>query len=424
MKTNIHLDEEELKKIEKIKSLLEIPPKKREDKTCLELMNLTKDLKVFENIARSIEHQNICSSITLVTCKPNDIVIRQGDQGDCLYYILHGLVSIQLSIQIDTGIQDKNQIVNVEKNIGELRDGEIFGELALLYNIPRTASVIALTDTSLIKIDKMPFTKYLKNVFEGQLQDQIEFLQICPIFNKMPKELLIKLGIRSVIKKFATGQIILKNDTKSDSIFVIRRGTVKVIKEILFIKNENKIRKKRLRRNRSQILDYEDYTNRQQLENEKVLELLALGPSEEDMREDNFIKKSITLEILKIGDIFPSYYSSNELYLDVQFESDNPCELIELDISHIKEIIPETFEFIKKYSKPYPSEEFLRRFHYYNESWLKYKKDLKYSILADSLNKNTVKKNDMRTKIYKKKDIIGLKLPLIFSPKNQNMKFK
>lgn len=113
-----------------------------------------------------------------------------------------------------------------------------------------------------------------------------------------------------------------------------------------------------MRRNRSQILDYEDYTNRQQLENEKVLELLALGPSEEDMREDNFIKKSITLEILKIGDIFPSYYSSNELYLDVQFESDNPCELIELDISHIKEIIPETFEFIKKYSKPYPSEEF------------------------------------------------------------------
>jgi len=424
MKTNTHLDEEELKKIEKIKSLLEIPPKKREDKTCLELMNLTKDLKVFENIARSIEHQNICSSITLVTCKPNEVVIKQGDQGDCLYYILHGLVSIQLSIQIDTGIQDKNQIVIVEKNIGELRDGEIFGEIALLYNIPRTASIIALTDTSLIKIDKMPFNKYLKNVFEGQLQDQIEFLKICPIFNKMPKELLIKLGIRSVMKKFATGQIILKNDTKSDSIFVIRRGTVKVIKEILFIKNENKIRKKRMRRNRSQILDYEDYTNRQQLENEKVLELLALGPSEEDMREDNYIKKSITLEILKIGDIFPSYYSSNELYLDVQFESDNPCELIELDISHIKEIIPETFEFIKKYSKPYPSEEFLRRFHYYNESWLRYKKDLKYNILADSLNKNTVRKNDMRTKIYKKKDIIGLKLPLIFRSKNKNMKFK
>ena len=423
MKTNIHLDPEEEEKIEKIKSLLEIPPKKREDKTCLELMNLTKNLKIFENIARSIEHQNICGTLTLANFKPNDIIIKQGDIGDCLYYILHGLVSIQLSIQIDTGIQDKNQIVNVEKNIGELKDGDVFGDLALLYNIPRTTSIIALTDTSLIKIDKTPFNRYLKNLFEGQLQDQIEFLQICPIFNKFSKDLIIKLGIRAVIKKFATGQIILKSDSKCDSIFVIRRGTVKVMKEIYFIKNENKI-KKRMKRNNSQIMDFNDYTNRQQIEHEKFLEILALGPNDEDFREDNYIKKNITLEILKIGDIFPAYYASNELYLDVQFESDNPCELIELDISNIKEIIPETFNFIKKYSKPYPTEQFMRRYHYFNESWLKYKTNVKRNIMADALNKKAKVKNNLRTKLYKKKDIIGLKLPLVFSLKNQNMKFK
>ena len=424
MKTNTHLDTEEEEKIEKIKALLEIPPKKREDKICLELMNLTKNLKIFENIARSIEHQNICGTITLSNYKPNEVIIKQGDKGDCLYYILHGLVSIQLSIQIDTGIKDRNQIVNVEKNIGELRDGEIFGELALLYNIPRTASIISLTDTSLIKIDKNPFNKYLKNLFEGQLQDQIEFLQICPIFKNLKKDLIIKLGIRSVVKKFATGQVILKNDSKCDSIYVIRRGTVKVIKEIKFIKDETKLRQKRMKRNRSQILDYNDFNNRQQMEKEKLLELLSLGPSEEDIREENYINKNITLEIIKIGDIFPSYYSSNELYLDIQFESDNPCELIEIDISNIKEIVPETFEFIKKYSKPYPSEEFMRRFHYYNESWLKYKKDVKNSIMAEALNKKTMLKNDMRTKIYKKKDLNRVKLPLIFNGKNQNMKFK
>ncbi len=414
MKTNTHLDAEEKEKIEKIKDLLEIPPKKREDKTCLELMNLTKNLKIFENIARSIEHQNICGTITLSNYKPNEIIIKQGDIGDCLYYILHGLVAIQLSIQIDTGIQDKNQIVNVEKNIGELKDGEIFGELALLYNIPRTATIIALTETSLIKIDKIPFNKYLKNLFEGQLLDQIEFLQICPIFNKLPKDLIIKLGIRTNIKKYATGQIILKNDSKCDSIFVIIRGTVKVVKEIKFVKNETKIRQKRMKKTRSQIIDFNDYNNREQIEKERILELLSHGPSDEDLKEENYVNKSITLEILKIGDIFPSYYSSNELYLDVQFESDNPCELIELDISHIKEIIPETFEFIKKYSKPYPNEEFLRRFHYYNESWMKFKKNVKYNIMADALNKKSVKINNMRNKIYKKKDGCELKLPLIF----------
>ena len=424
MKTNTHLDIEEEEKIKKIKNLLEIPPKKREDKICLELMKLTKNLKIFENIARSIEHQNICGTITLVNFKPNETIIKQGEVGDCLYYILHGLVSIQLSIQIDTGIQDKNQIVNVEKNIGELKDGDIFGELALLYDIPRTATIISLTETSLIKIDKNPFNKYLKNLFEGQLEDQIEFLHICPIFNKLSKDLIIKLGIRSNIKKYATGQVILKNDSKCDSIFVIRRGTVKVIKEITFIKDESKIKQKRMKRNRSQIIDFNNYNNRQQIERERILEILSHGPSEQDIKEDNYINKNITLEILKIGDIFPPYYSSNELYLDVQFESDNPCELIELDISNIKEIIPETFEFIKKYSKPYPNEDFLRRFHYYNESWLKYKKNVKCNIMADSLNKKSVKINNMRSKIYKNKDVIGLKLPLIFRFKNNNMKFK
>ena len=424
MKSNKHLDEEETELYEKIKSLLEIEPSKREDKTCTELMNLTKNLKIFENISRSIEHQNICSTLKLETYKPNQVIIKQGEKGECLYHILHGLVSVQLNIQIDTGIQDKSQVVNVLKNICELSDGDFFGEVALIYNIPRTATITALTETSLIRIDKHPFNRYLKHLFEGQLEDQIEFMQLCPIFNGMPKELLIKLGIRANIKKFATGQIILKTDSKCDSIYIIRRGTVKVTKEINFIKNEAKVKKRSLKRNLSEILDFEKYRNYKIMQKEKMKEILSFGPSEQDMKEDNYERKQITLEILKIGDIFPSYYACNELYLDVQFESDNPCELIEIDTGNIKEIIPDTYEFIKKYSRPYPDEKFLRRFHYYNESWLKFKQDVKCKILADALNRKSIKKNNMRMKIYKNKDLKNVELPMIFNFKSQSMKFK
>jgi len=45
MKSNKYLDNEEIELYEKIKALLEIPPLKRDDKTCLELMNLTKKFK-------------------------------------------------------------------------------------------------------------------------------------------------------------------------------------------------------------------------------------------------------------------------------------------------------------------------------------------------------------------------------------------
>ena len=424
MKTNRHLDDEEEEMIERIKFLLEIPPAKRQDKTCLELMNLTKNIKLFENISRSIEHQNICGCIVLEKYQPNQVIFRQGEKGDCLYHILHGLVAVQLNIQIDTGIQDKSQVVNVVKNVSELTDGDFFGEISLIYNIPRTATIIALTETSLIRLDKNPFNRYLKHLFEGQLEDQIEFMQLCPIFKDLPKDLIIKLGIRANSKKFATGQLILKNDSKCDSIYLIRRGTVKVSKDIKFIKDALKVKKRKLKKNLSEILDFEKYRNYKIMEKEKMKEILSFGPSEQDLKENNYVNKKITLEILKIGDIFPSYYACNELYLDVEFESDNPCELIEIDINNIKEIVPETYEYIKKYSKPYPDETFLRRFHFYNQSWLNFKKDVKLTILADALNKKSLNRNNMRMKLYKNKDLENNELPVIFNVKSQKMKFK
>ena len=425
MKSNQHLDNKEIEIYEKIKALLEIPPSKREDKTCLELMELTKNMKIFEHISRSIEHQNICKTLILETYKPNEVIMKQGDKGECLYYVLHGIVTVQLSIQIDTGIKDKSQVVSVKKNIGELTDGNYFGEISLIYNLPRTSTVTAVTDTSLIRIDRNPFNRYLKHLFEGQLEDLIEFMELCPIFRDMPKDLLIHLAIRSNVKKFATGQIILKPESKCDNIYLIRRGTVKVTKEIKFIKNEKKIiKKKQLRKNKSQILSLEEYKNQKELERQKMNEILSFGPSDQDLIEHNYVNKQITLEILKIGDIFPSYYACNEIYLDVQFESDNPCELIEVDIGNIKEIMPETYEFIKKYSRPYPNEQFLRRFHYINESWMKFKRDVKFKIMADSLNVKSLKKNNMRMKIYSNKDLNDRKLPLIFNLNSQRMKFK
>jgi CRP-like cAMP-binding protein len=422
-----YLDPIQAQKIERIKELLKVPCEERTEKMCLELMSFTKDFKLFENISMSIEHQNVCSTMTLNNFKPNEVIVKQGDPGDSFFYILHGTVNIRLASQIDTGIKEEGdsspRIVTIEKNVGVLKDGQTFGELALLYGTPRSASIVAVTNSSLIKIDKEPFDKYVKNIFENQLQDQIEFLKICPIFQKINKDELIKLGVRTEIKKFSTGQTILESNNKVDKIYIIRRGGAKVTREIKFIKNDRKLRKERSKKLTSkQFTDFEDLNNRQQIENDKMIELLSAGPSEEDIKSGNYISKEITLETLKIGDIFPSYYAINSLYLDVRFEADTPCEFIAIKLSDIQEIVPDTYDFIKKYAKPYPGEEFLRKFYYYNDAWNKYKNALKYNILADSINKKSISKNDMRTKIYQRKDLNSFKLPSIFGAKNMNFK--
>ena len=92
----------------------------------------TRKISLFESIAMSVEHQNICSTMTLKTFKPNEVIVKQGDPGDYFFYILHGTVNVRLATQIDTGIKesdDMNQrIVTIEKNIGVLKDGQTFEE--------------------------------------------------------------------------------------------------------------------------------------------------------------------------------------------------------------------------------------------------------------------------------------------------------
>ena len=123
----------------------------------------------------------------------------------------------------------------IEKNVGVLKDGQTFGELSLIYGIFRPASIVAVTNSCLIKINKVPFDKYVKNIFENQLQDQIEFLKLCPVFQKIDKDSLIKLGVRAEFKRFATGKGITETNIKCDIIYIILMGVVKVTENIKFI---------------------------------------------------------------------------------------------------------------------------------------------------------------------------------------------
>ena len=63
--------------------------------------------------------------------------------------------------------------------------------------------------------------------------------------------------------------------------------------------------RKKLRKNQPKKKNfYEDLNSKTQIENDIILEKMSLGPSEEDIENDNYINKDLTLETLKIGQIF------------------------------------------------------------------------------------------------------------------------
>ncbi|MCK5506698.1 MAG: Crp/Fnr family transcriptional regulator [Thermodesulfovibrionia bacterium] len=82
----------------------------------------------------------------------NTMIISEGDQSDSLYIILSGKVKIFLSDE-----EGKEVTLNVQ---GE---NEYFGELALLDNSPRSASVVTVEQARLIVISKTAFEECMEN---------------------------------------------------------------------------------------------------------------------------------------------------------------------------------------------------------------------------------------------------------------------
>lgn len=81
---------------------------------------------------------------------PGRAVVREGDQGKRFYVVLSGLFAVS---QEDIGPRRV------------LRPGDYFGEVALAMQVPRTASVRALTPAVVASCDQAVFDEVLRPLF-------------------------------------------------------------------------------------------------------------------------------------------------------------------------------------------------------------------------------------------------------------------
>jgi NADH dehydrogenase FAD-containing subunit len=77
--------------------------------------------------------------------EPGDVIVRQGDQGDCAYLINRGEVEVL------------RQEGDHQQPVAKLKSGECFGEIALLAGVPRTATVRCLTPVDVLVLPRDEF---------------------------------------------------------------------------------------------------------------------------------------------------------------------------------------------------------------------------------------------------------------------------
>ncbi|MDP6268130.1 MAG: cyclic nucleotide-gated ion channel [Arenicellales bacterium] len=85
----------------------------------------------------------------------NQVIVRRGDIADSMYFIMEGEVE-----------------VDITPNPVRLKQGDFFGEIALVENIPRTATILSLTNCRLLVLETVDFERLTTQI--PDLKDQIK----------------------------------------------------------------------------------------------------------------------------------------------------------------------------------------------------------------------------------------------------------
>lgn len=120
--------------------------------TTIEKMLILKTADIFAYTSDEVLAE-IAAIVEEVDVPAGEPIIHKGDLGDCLYIVVSGKVRVH----------------DGERALSILEDRQVFGEMALFDREPRSASVTAIEDTLLLRLDQDPTYELM--------EEQNEFLR-------------------------------------------------------------------------------------------------------------------------------------------------------------------------------------------------------------------------------------------------------
>ncbi|EFN81960.1 cAMP-dependent protein kinase type II regulatory subunit [Harpegnathos saltator] len=143
------------------------------------------------------------------TIQPGEFIIRQGDDGDNFYVIERG--KFEVYVKDPTGV---DTLIHTYDNRGA------FGELALLYNMPRAATVKAITPGTLWAMDRQTFRRILlKSAYKKRKMYE-------DLINKSYERM--NLADALVPKQYSDGDQIIRQGDTADGMYFVEDGIVRI----------------------------------------------------------------------------------------------------------------------------------------------------------------------------------------------------
>ena len=128
-----------------------------------DIIKIINHTEIFTGIGEHEQHM-LASKCLIVTYKQDEVVIEQGAVGDTLYAIIKGRVTVSVKTRVDGWMR-----------INTLGVGDVFGEIAILRNIPRTARITTQSPCIFLTINAKNFLEVYQ-YFPPKSRDNIQLI--------------------------------------------------------------------------------------------------------------------------------------------------------------------------------------------------------------------------------------------------------
>ncbi|WZN58634.1 cAMP-dependent protein kinase [Chloropicon roscoffensis] len=162
----------------------------------------------------------VCSNMYEREIDAGEILIREGEEGVAaseLYVVKSG----------DFEVLQKYEDVNVRVNRKEA--GDIFGEVALLYSVPRNATVVALSDSVVWVLSREIFNYYVRQVVNRAIELDI-FLNSVHVIQPLLKAERQRLLEDIEEEVFKSGDVVCRQGDYANKFYIIMKGEATILK--------------------------------------------------------------------------------------------------------------------------------------------------------------------------------------------------
>ena len=142
-------------------------------------------------------------------------IITQGETGQHFFLLASGEADVYVSKRNGT----PNKVLTYANG-----SGAAFGELALMYNAPRAATVRASTDVNVWALDQSVFRSIVVGSAAKRMDQKIQFLKNVKVLSNLTEKERREVASALTRTSFNTGQVIVRQGDRGNDFYIIEEG--------------------------------------------------------------------------------------------------------------------------------------------------------------------------------------------------------